>query len=210
MRKIDSSAELEHTFNLAQTHLQKLSSITLPQAADQLWIVTDASVKVVGLAATLYVMRHSKRHLSGHFSDWLRSHQRTWLPCELEALAIAASVKHFSPYIIQSHKPVCVLTIASLAWKLRRNCAEESGPRVATFLSTVSRLQVSIRHPAGTSNAPSDFGSRNAPSCMEEHCQICVFIHNQEDATVVHVAVQDVLSGAIRLPFSNRTTWLSL
>ena len=26
------------------------------------------------------------------------------------ALAIAASVKHFSPYIIQSHKPVCVLT----------------------------------------------------------------------------------------------------
>ena len=108
--KIDWSAELEHNFHLAQAHLQKSSSITLPQAADQLWIVTDASVKAVGLAATLYVMRHRKHHLSGHFSARLRSHQRTWLPCELEALAIAASVKHFSPHKIQIHKPVCVLT----------------------------------------------------------------------------------------------------
>ena len=118
-------------------HLQKSSSITLPQAADQLWIVTDASVKAVGLAATLYVMRHGKLHLSGHFSAWLRSHQRTWLPCELEALAIAASVKHFSPYIIQSHKPVCVLTdskpCVEAAEKLCRGEFSAS-PRVATFL----------------------------------------------------------------------------
>ena len=211
--KIDWSAELEHAFNLAQGHLQKSSSITLPQAADQLWIVTDASVKAVGLAATLYVMRHSKLHLSGHFSARLRSHQRTWLPCELEALAIAASVKHFSPYIIQSHKPVCVLTDSKPCMEAAEKlCRGEfsASPRVATFLSTVSRFQVSIRHLAGTSNAPSDFGSRNAPSCTEEHCQICVFIRNQQDATVLHVAVQDVFSGAIRLPFSNRTTWLSL
>ena len=67
-KKIDWTAELEHTFNLAQAHLQKSGSITLPRAADQLWIVTYASVKAVGLAATLYVMRHGKLHLSGHFS----------------------------------------------------------------------------------------------------------------------------------------------
>ena len=211
--KIDWSAELEHTFNLAQAHLQKSSSINLPQAADQLWIVTDASVKAVGLAATLCMMRHSKLHLSGHFSARLRYHQRTWFPCELEALAIAASVKHFSPYIIQSHKPVCALTDSKPCVEaVEKLCRGEfsATQRVATFLSMVSRFQVSIRHLAGTSNAPSDFGSRNAPSCTEEHCQICVFIHNQQDATVLHVAVQDVLSGGIRLHFSNRTTWLSL
>ena len=63
--------------------LEEAVSITLPQAADQLWIVTDASVKAVGLAATLYVMRHDKLHLSGHFSARLQSHQRTWLPWRL-------------------------------------------------------------------------------------------------------------------------------
>ena len=158
-------------------------------------------------------MRHGKLHLSGHFSTRLRSHQRTWLSCELEALAIAASLKHFSPYIIQSHKPVCVLTDSKPCVKAAEKlCRGEfsASPRVATFLSTVSCFQVSIRHLDGTSNAPSDFGSRNAPSCTEEHCQICVFICNQQDATVLHVAVQDVLSGAIHLAFSNRTTWLSL
>ena len=141
-------------------------------------------------------MRHDKLHLSGHFSARLLSHQRTWLPCELEALAIAASVKHFSPYIIQSHKPVCVLTDSKPCVKAAEKlCRGEfsASPRVATFLSTVSRFQVSIRHLAGTSNAPSDFGSRNAPSCTEEHCQICIFIRNQQDATVLHVVVQDVL-----------------
>ena len=168
--KIDWSAKLEHAFNLSQAHLQKSSSITLPQAADQLWIVTDASVKAVGLAATLYVMRHGKLHLSGHFSARLRSHQRTWLPCELEALVIAASVKHFSPYIIQSHKPVCVLTDSKPCVEaVEKLCTGEfsASPRVATFLSRVSCFQVSIRHLAGTSNAPSDFGSRKAPSCTE-------------------------------------------
>ena len=32
----------------------------------------------------------------------LRKHQVTLLPCEIEALAIAAAINHFAPHIIQS------------------------------------------------------------------------------------------------------------
>ena len=58
----------------------------------------------------MYVSRTSQLHLAGFFSAKLRKHQVTWLPCEVEALSIAASVKHFSPFIIQSPHPTTVLT----------------------------------------------------------------------------------------------------
>ena len=55
-----------------------------------------------GLGATLYVTRNDHLHLAGFFSAKPRKHQVTWLPCEIEALCIAAAVKHFSPFIIQA------------------------------------------------------------------------------------------------------------
>lgn len=82
-------------------------SITLPRPDDQLWIVSDGAVRKPGIAATLYVMRNNKLALAGFFSAKLRSHQLMWLPCEVEALAIAAAVKHFGPYIIQSSHRAC-------------------------------------------------------------------------------------------------------
>ena len=158
-------------------------------------------------------MRQDKLLLAGHFSANLRIHQRSWLPCELEALAIATATKHFSPYIIQSQLQACVLTdskpCVEAAEKLFHGEFSAS-PQVATFLSTISRYQFSVRHLAGTSNCPSDFGSFNAPACTEEHCQVCAFIQVQQDATVWQVRIDDILSGAVRVPFSSRATWHSL
>ena len=59
-----------------------------------------------GLGATLYVTRDHQLFLAGFFSAKLRKHQVTWLPCEVEALSIAAAVKHFCPLIIQSQPSV--------------------------------------------------------------------------------------------------------
>ena len=97
-------------FHAAQNALKEHKSITLPRPSDQLWIVTDGSVAKSGIGATLYVNRDSKLQLASFFSAKLRKHQVTWLPCEIEALSIAASIKHFSPYIIQSVQPTCLLT----------------------------------------------------------------------------------------------------
>ena len=101
---------LRQKFIAAQDALHTHKSIVLPHASDQLWIVTDGSVTQRGLGATLYVTRQDSLLLAGFFSPKLRKHQVTWLPCEVEALSIAAAIKHFSPFIIQSKHRACVLT----------------------------------------------------------------------------------------------------
>ena len=102
-----------------------------------------------------------------------------WLPCEVEALGIAAAVKHFSPFIIQSEHHACILTdskpCVQVIDKLRRGEFSAS-PRVTSFLSVVSRYQIDILHLAGSANIPSDFSSRNAPECDNPQSQVCSFI----------------------------------
>jgi hypothetical protein len=100
------------------------------------------SITKPGIGATLYVSRHQTLHLASFFSVKLRKHQVTWLPCEVEALRIAAAVKHFSPYIIQSEHHTCILTnskpCVQAIDKLRRGEFSAS-PHVTSFLSVISR-----------------------------------------------------------------------
>ena len=110
-------------------------------SSDQVWILTDGSVTRRGLGATLYVTRQDRLLLAGFFSSKLRKHQVTWLPREVEALSIAAAVKHFSPFIIQSKHRACLLTdsqpCVQALQKLFRGEFSAS-PRVTSFLTTVS------------------------------------------------------------------------
>ena len=107
--KVVWSDDLYRRFYNAQKGLSTHKSITLPQTDDQLWIVTDGSVVKREIGATMYVSRENKVLLAGFFSAKLRKHQVTWLPCEIEALSIAAAIKHFSPFIIQSSHNTCLL-----------------------------------------------------------------------------------------------------
>lgn len=175
--------------------------------------MTDGALRKLGLVATLYVGREGKPLLAGFFSAILRSNQRQWLPCEIEALAITAAVKHYSPFIIQSNLSPCVLADSKpCVQAYEKLCRGEfsTSPRVSTFLATASRFQVSIRHVSGQAIIPSDFASRNAPDCNNPSCQICNFIHLQEDSVVRHITTQVVLSGKIKLPFTSRAAWLSI
>ena len=198
-------------FQSAQMALSTNKVITLARPEDQLWIVTDGAVKNRGIGATLYVVREDKPSLAGFFSAKLRPRQVTWLPCEVEALGIAAAVKHFSAFIIQSHHPVSVLTDSKpCVQAYEKLCRGEfsSSHRVATFLATASRFQVSIRHISGSVNIPSDFSSRNALECDSPTCQICSFVAMTEDSVVRPVAVDNILSGEQRLPFTSRSAWM--
>ena len=153
-----------------------------------LWIVTDGAVNKRGLGATLYVTRQDWLHLAGFYSYKLRKHQVTWFPCEVEALSIAASVKHFRPFIIQSKHRACILTDSQpCVQALNKLCRGEfsASPQVTSILTIVSRYQVSLQQPAGTANLPSDFASCNSPDCNEPQCQICSFVHETE-TSVVH------------------------
>ncbi|KAJ8366629.1 hypothetical protein AAFF_G00348280 [Aldrovandia affinis] len=91
------SDELLCAFRYAQKALSSTHAITLPRPADQLWIVTDGAVREPGLGATLYITCKDTVKVAGYFSAKLRKNQTSWLPCEIEALSIAAAVKHFAP-----------------------------------------------------------------------------------------------------------------
>ena len=207
---IDWTDELLAALLRAQSALRGHRSVVLPRPSDDLWIVTDGSK--IGIGATLYVTRHGRTLLAGFFSAQIRKHQLGWLPCEIEALAIATAVKHFAPYITQSTSLACVLTDSKPCVqafdKLGRGEFSAS-PRVTTFLSTISRYHVSVRHLAGSVNLPSDFSSRNAPACTDDACQVCSFVSRLEVASVRQVSVNDVMSGASRLPFTGRQSWLT-
>ena len=82
-----------------------------------------------------------------------------------------------------------------------------ASPRVSTFLSTVSRYQASVRHLAGSANVPSDFASRNAPTCTDPTCKICAFVKREEESTVLRISAEDVISGNTKLPFTSRAAW---
>ena len=207
---INWSDELIEAFSKAQGHLSKSRSIMLPKPSDHVWIVTDGSVSKRGLGATLYVTRDGKLFLAGFFSAKLRKHQVTWLPCEIEALCIAAAVKHFSPFIIQSKHTACVLTDSQpCVQAIEKLCRGEfsTSPRVTSFLSTVSRYQVSVRHLAGSANLLSDFASRNAPDCNEPRCQVCSFIIQSEESVVRSIHSEDISNN---LPFTSRSAWLDI
>ena len=209
---INWTTATDEAFRQAQQHLSDHRTVTLPKRGDQLWLVTDGAVKNHGIASTLYVGRNNQIFLASHFSAKLKERQACWLPCEVEALCIAASIRHFSPYIVQSEKPTCVLTDSQPcveAYKrLMRGCFSNSS-RVTTFLSVASRFAVTIQHLAGKSNVPSDFGSRNAPACNDARCQICSFVDDLQQASVSRIRVEDIASGKVRLPFTTRSTWLA-
>ena len=204
---------LHQKFNAAQDALNLHKSIVLPHASDQLWIVADGSVPKRGLGATLYVTRQDRLHLAGFYSSKLRKHQVTWLLCELEALSIAAAVKHFSPFIIQPKHHVCILTDSQPCGQaLNKLCRGEfsASPQVTSFLIMVSRYQVSLQHLAGTGNFPSRFASRNAPDCNEPQCQVCSFVHKTENSVVRAISTQEVLDNTKCLPFTSRPAWFNV
>ena len=78
----------------AQKALASRKSVALPKRSDQFLIVTDGSATKHAIGATLYLHCEGILMLAGFFSVKLWKHQVSWLPCEIEALSIAASVKH--------------------------------------------------------------------------------------------------------------------
>ena len=212
--KVDWTEELKIAFLAAQKALSTSKTIHLPRSEDALWIVCDGSVSRHGIGATQsYVTRDTKPRLAGYFSAKLQARQVTWLPCEIEVLAIASATKHYAPYIIQSRHSATILTDSKpCVQAYEKLCRGEfsASPRVSTFLSVVSRYQATVRHIAGVANLPSDHASCHAIQCDDSQCQLCQFVRRTEDSVVRKVTPSHILSGSTKLPFTNRSTRLGI
>ena len=90
--KITWTETLHDYFKDAQSSLS--SNKALPRPDDTLWIVTDGAVKCHGIGSTLCVTRNDQTLVAGFHSAKLKKHHVKWLPCEVEALAIASAITH--------------------------------------------------------------------------------------------------------------------
>ena len=202
--------DLLQSFNQCKEALKSPTVLTIPTPEDKLILTTDASPVNSGIGATLYVCRDNKRLIAECFSLKLKTHHLNWEPCELEALAIASAIQHFSPYVRESHHPLEVLTdnrpCTQAFVKLRKGSFSASA-RVSTFLSTLSQYNVIMGHLKGTNNLSSDYASRNPMVCTNSCCQICQFVEELSNSVINQVTVEDVLSGTIRMPYMNKKAW---
>lgn len=206
--------ELTTAFNKAQAHLKNNQIIALPTPDHQIWIVTDGATSTFGLGATFYITKDSTNPvLAGFFSAKLRQNQALWLPCEVEALAIATAVKYFAPFLVQSKHRATVYTdskpCVQAFTKIQRG-EFSSSPRVLTFISTICRYGVDVKHLKGKLNGISDHSSRNPPECNEPRCQVCIYTNQAATAAVYRVPAHDIISGSARVPYTNPTTWLAI
>ena len=210
--KIEWSEPLRDAFLAAQRHLRNTKSIVLPKEDDLLWIVTDGASSNSGMGATLYAVRKEKLHLAGFFSQQLNSTHMKWFSCEIEGITIAAAVKYFDGFIIQSKHRTNVLTDSKPCVEAYQKLLRgqfSSNVRLSTFLSAVSRHHVTIQHLAGAANLSSDFQSRQPMICHQPKCQVCAFANALDESVVRNVSVTDVLDGRMPLPFTSRKAWLS-
>ncbi len=209
--KLQWSESALSSFHAAQSALQNTPAICLPKSSDHLLIVHDGCN--LGIGSILFVKRNNELLLGSFFSAKLKGHHRNWLPCEIEALSITASINHFSPIIRESLNITQILTDSRpcvQSWNKMLRGEFSTSARVATFLSTLAQFHVELHHLKGSSNLPSDFQSRNPPECTSTCCQICKFVSEIGDSVVRRLTVEDILAGRAQVPYSNRGAWLEI
>ena len=209
---IEWNDHLSTAFHKAQDSLRSNKVITIPKPDDVLWVVTDGSLRNKAVGATLYVVRDGIPKLGGFFSARLPGNQAGWLACEVEGVAIASALHNFAPLIRQSlHRPH-VLTDSKpciqASEKFYRGEFSTSA-KLATFLNAVGTYRAILGHISGKANLVSDFASRSPVSCENQTCDICKFIQELCDCVVGSVSIEDFLTGKARIPFTNRSAWLT-
>ena len=129
---IQLSDDLCAQFKEAQKSLYTAQALTIPMPSDKLVLTVDTSPKNKGLASTLFVMCKGQKLVAEFHSFKLKVHQINWLPCEMEALAIAEGINYFAPYFRESQHPLQVLT--------------DSKPCVENYMEDNFMLRLGFQH----------------------------------------------------------------
>ena len=213
--KLNWDSNSLQAFSQSQAHLKNCAPINIPTPNDKLWLVTDACSSNLGIASTLLTSSSdsSNPELASFFSAKLKGGHSKWLPCEIECLAIATSINHFRPFILNSDHQTSVLTdskpVVQAFEKIKKGKYSTSA-RMQAFLLAATQNNVSISHIKGTNNLLSDFGSRNSVSCDNSNCSVCKFINDSESLPVCSVSVSDIVNGNTRVPFASPKAWLQI
>ena len=195
--------QFNHAIIKCKTSIQHL---TLPHRDEQLILMPDATLRNPAIGVTLNVIRDNKLLPVIFYSFKLTDTQTNWWPCEREALAVATAIKKCSHYILESTKPLLILSDSKPvveAFQLMKKGKFSTSSRMAAFLYSANQYKVDIQHISGKykQNIAPDYLSRNPAKCTSD-CQICKFIRETSMCVVSSVrilpsppiAVKDALS----------------
>ncbi len=205
------------SFKHAQNQISQMKDLYLPTKNDQLIIMCDGARTPPAIGMVLQAKTDSGEiKIVKYYSVKLKPHMIKWYPCELEAVALGASIEAFYEFIKQSVKPIIICPdskpVVDAAKKIEKGHFSLS-PRIQTFLNGLSKICYEIQHISGKSghNIAGDFQSRNAFQCDTEHCQICKFITDTAD-TIIDVKLNAIQSSSEHsmMSFLNRPAWKNI
>ena len=216
--EITWTEEYIQAFKHAQDQISQMKDLYLPNKDDQLIIMCDGARTPPAVGMVLQA-KNSKGEIKivKFYSVKLKPHMVKWYPCELEAVALGASIEAFYEYIKQSHKPIIICPdskpVVDAARKIEKGHFSLS-PRIQTFLNGLSKINYEIQHISGKTghNAAGDFQSRNASTCSTEHCQICTFIHDTANS-IINVKLNTIpliANDKSMMSFLNRNAWINI
>ncbi len=160
--KVVWSQEMLDAFQSLRKSLCNHCVLTVPSVSDTFQLHTDASG--VGVGAVLNVIREDVEHPVAFFSRQLRGPERRYSATEIEALAVVASIEHFSHFlygasftVLTDHRPLTsLLTSKTLNRRLRG------------MVLKIMQYNVSIFYRQGTKNKNADGLSRQSWPESEE------------------------------------------
>ena len=112
--KVVWSSDMEDALKIICELISNSCALTIPLPEDRFSLVTDASAR--GIGGVLQVWRDAEWRAAAYFSRQTRGAEKNYSATELEALAVVASVEHFSYYlygkdfeVFTDHKALCSL-----------------------------------------------------------------------------------------------------
>jgi hypothetical protein len=160
LTKYETTAKWEGEHDqLLEMMKEKLTSAPVlapPRLGDTFTLETDASILAIA-AVLLQKDKDDNVHPVAYFSRTLNKFERKYAIVELEALAIAASVRYFKPYIEGSHT-IVITDNSALTSLMRRKDLEG---RLARYQLSIMSADLEIKYRPGRFNKVADVLSRN-------------------------------------------------
>jgi hypothetical protein len=185
IKDFDWTPHLVAAFNLAQSHLTKATTRTLPKPHEQLLLQPDGAQNPPCIGWCLFVLREidgKTLPVPVQFaSAKLPPYISQWKPCEIEAVAAATAIDQCAHWIMEADKPTIVCpaskAVVQATERMRRG-QMSTNPRLQTILSCINRRPVIFHHSSAKlgQHTLSDTCSRTDRTCKAADCAIERFL----------------------------------
>ena len=207
IKEFEWTPQLVAAFNLAQAHLKKASTRTLPGPHEQLLLQPDGAQTPPCIGWCLFVLRETGGKnipIPVQFaSAKLNPYMSHWKPCEIEAVAAATAIEQCAHWIMESEKPTIVCpdskAVVQATERMRRGQMSKN-PRLQTILSCINRRPVIFYHSSAKlgQHILSDTCSRTDKTCNASDCAIERFLTDiPPDIQLMATTINDTVTNLL-------------